>query len=372
MDVSLDMKGNDVFMTAAAPTMVRQDAGQDSPPSVERSKDAALVKPGLVETFIKKHSADILDLLLEDRTMRRNIVWADDEYTPLGKGYAGEDEITVARITGDMSGLIQTREEKESQRQALRTRARAEVFTPSWLCNRMNNYLDREWFGRDHVFNKETGRGWKTVTDPIEFPETKGRGWHAYVESTRLEITCGEAPFLCSRYDTVSGDTIPVRDRIGILDRKLRVVGENCATRKTWVKWALAALKSVYGYEYQGDNLLIARINIFETFVEHMRERWNTTPTDDELAEIAQIISWNLWQMDGLTDAPPADTSKYVAESTLTRPKHPEAVQDALFDDPYEEETDNAPLFETIPLCIIYDWENNTPTEYATIKGEQA
>lgn len=372
MNVSLDVKGNDVSMTAAAPTMVRQDTVKGSPPCEGRNKDSLPVKPGLIETFTGKYSVDILGLLLEDRTMRKNIVWADDEYAVLGDGYTGEDEITVDRITGDMSGLIQTREEKESQRQALRTRARAEVFTPSWLCNRMNNYLDREWFGRDHVFNKETGRGWETVTDPIEFPETKGRGWHAYVESTRLEITCGEAPFLCSRYDTVSGDTIPVRDRIGILDRKLRVVGENCATRRTWLKWAFAALKSVYGYEYQGDNLLIARINIFETFVEHMRERWNTTPTDDELAEIAQIITWNIWQMDGLTDAPPADTSKYVAESTLTRPKHPEAVQDALFDDPYEEETDNAPLFETIPLCIIYDWENNTPTEYATIKGEQA
>jgi hypothetical protein len=39
-----------------------------------------------------------------------------------------------------------------------------------------------------------------------------------------MEISCGEAPYLVSRYDTVSGNIISVDDRIGLLDRKLRVV----------------------------------------------------------------------------------------------------------------------------------------------------
>ena len=42
-----------------------------------------------------------------------------------------------------------------------------------------------------------------------------------------MEITCGEAPYLVSRYDVVKGEIIPVEDRIGILDRKLRVINEN-------------------------------------------------------------------------------------------------------------------------------------------------
>ena len=41
-----------------------------------------------------------------------------------------------------------------------------------------------------------------------------------------------------------------------------------------WLKWALRAFQSVYGYEYQGDNLLIARINILMTFVEYLDYRW--------------------------------------------------------------------------------------------------
>ena len=41
-----------------------------------------------------------------------------------------------------------------------------------------------------------------------------------------MEVSCGEAPYITSRYDTVSGDYIEVPDRIGLLDRKLRVISE--------------------------------------------------------------------------------------------------------------------------------------------------
>ena len=77
----------------------------------------------------------------------------------------------------------------------------------------------------------------------------------------RLEITCGEAPYLVSRYDTVTGRTIPISERVGLLDRKLRVVHENTGTEAEWKKWARRAVESVYGYEFQGDNLLLAREN---------------------------------------------------------------------------------------------------------------
>ena len=44
------------------------------------------------------------------------------------------------------------------------------------------------------------------------------------MKAPRLEMTCGEAPYLVSLYDTTSGERIPTRQRIGLLDRKLRVV----------------------------------------------------------------------------------------------------------------------------------------------------
>lgn len=75
---------------------------------------------------------------------------------------------------------------------------------------------------------------------------------------------------MCSRYDTVTGEALSVAERIGFLDRKLRVVSERTKSRREWVRWALTALKASYGFEYQGDNLLLARINVFKTFCEHL------------------------------------------------------------------------------------------------------
>ena len=95
------------------------------------------------------------------------------------------------------------------------------------------------------------------------------------MDSRRLEITCGEAPYLVSRYDTTTGGLIvPPINRIGFLDRKLRVVNENTITEEEWLKWAERAIQSYYGYEYQGDNLLIARINVLLSFYEYFIERW--------------------------------------------------------------------------------------------------
>ena len=251
---------------------------------------------GFIESFDRRYPTFILKTLLCDRTTGRNIIWADNEYEALGDGYMGDDEMTVEKITGMNSGVIKPRIAKEQEKQSQRTKSRAEVFTPSWLCNQMNNDLDEAWFGRRDVFNTEIvaddgANTWTPTSDPIEFPKSKGHGWRAYVEATRLEITCGEAPFVCSRYDTVTGDELPVSERVGFLDRKLRVVTEKTKTRKEWVRRALDALRATYGFEYQGDNLLIARVNVLETFVEHLRNRWGSGPQQDELEQAACLMN---------------------------------------------------------------------------------
>lgn len=341
---------------------------------------------GFIESFDRQYPTFILKTLLCDRTTGRNIIWADNEYEALGDGYMGDDEITVEKITGMNSGVIKPRIAKEHERQSKRTKSRAEVFTPSWLCNQMNNDLDEVWFGRRDIFNTEvvTNDGvktWAAANEPIEFPKTKGHGWRAYVEAPRLEITCGEAPFVCSRYDTVTGDELPVGERVGFLDRKLRVVTEKTKTRKEWVRRALDALRATYGFEYQGDNLLIARINVLETFAEHLRERWGSEPEQDELEQAAWIVSWNFWQMNGFTDAVPTNKMGAEVESTLGtfEEPEPEPMQPSLFDlfdDMFTgettEETKEEEPRETVPLCVIYDWQNGEPFEFATLKGKAA
>ena len=339
---------------------------------------------GFIESFDRRYPTFVLKTLLCDRTTGRNIIWADNEYEALGEGYMGDDEISFEKITGMNSGVVKPRIAKEQEKQSLRTKSRAEVFSPAWLCNQMNNDIDEVWFGRRDVFNAEVVaddgiKTWATANEAIEFPMLKGHGWRAYVEAPQLEITCGEAPFVCSRYDAVTGERIPVAERVGFLDRKLRVVTEKTKTRKEWVRRALDALRATYGFEYQGDNLLIARINVLETFAEHLCDRWGSDPEQDELEQAAWIVSWNFWQMNGFTDAVPTNKMGAEVESTLGtfEEPEPEPMQPSLFDlfdDVFPSETtkktEEKEQRETVPLCVIYDWRNSEPFEFATLKSE--
>ena len=175
------------------------------------------------------------------------------------------------------------------------------------------------------------------------------------IDSKRLEITCGEAPYIVSRYDAATGELIEIKKRIGILDRKLRVVNENTDNEADWFKWVLRAYQSVYGYEFQGDNLLIARINLLVTFVEYMQDRWGRVPTDAELRKVANVIVWNLWQMDGMTGTVPFGKPK--------EQYHQYSLFDFVVADKANDE-EKQPDME----CRIYDWRSDRSLTYRSIK----
>ena len=207
----------------------------------------------IIEQELTNHSKDLLDILLFDRTTRKNICWATDYYTSYGVQYMPQEPITKELITGPNSHLLKPRVLRSLDEKNLRTKDKAEVFTPSWVCNEQNNLVDEAWFERKGVFNIANNKNqtWKATEEKIAFP--KGKTWKKYVDAKRLEISCGEAPYLVSRYDTVTGNEIPISERIGLLDRKLRVINENIDTEDEWYKWAIRAYQSIYGYEYQGD-----------------------------------------------------------------------------------------------------------------------
>lgn len=243
----------------------------------------------------------VLRILLRDRTTGENIIWATNNYEKLGNTYHSAATMRLKDLVKLDKSVIQPRVYKTLELQKQRTKVNAEVFTPSWICCLMNNHLDDIWFGRKDVFNKMKDKSWRATNRPIEFPVSGSKTWQGYVDSRRIEITCGEAPYLVSRYDTTTGKVIPISHRIGILDRKLRVVNENTENEAEWIKWTLRAYQATYGYEYQGDSLLIARINLLMTFCDYLQERWGRNPTEDELKAVAHILSWNIWQMNGLT-----------------------------------------------------------------------
>ena len=268
-----------------------------------------------MEQLIDFHAPEVqavLDTLLKDKSTGKNIIWATDPpeelQTVMYEPVTDRSQITTQQLGLTHYEVVLPRMMKQTDTQQQRTRKKGEVFSPAWVCNKMNNALDADWFrglGAEESagqFTVELLQGWQTVETPVQFPVCKGRtpAWVQYVQSRRLEVTCGEAPFLASRYDAATGEMIPVARRIGILDRKLRVVSENAATEDEWHKYATHAVQSTYGYEYQGDNLLLARVNLLLTYAEHLQARWQRKPTKEELQPIANIISWNLWQMDGL------------------------------------------------------------------------
>lgn len=300
--------------------------------------------------------ASVLELLLADKSTKKNIIWATDTYDEFGNGFTDKEQINGSLLLLHKD-IIKPRIQKSQEQQYARTRKKAEVFTPAWLCNLMNNYCDEEWFGRKDVFNAlNEDHTWTVIEEPIKFPEK--RTWKQYVDSRRLEITCGEAPYLVSRYDVSTGELIvPPKRRIGQLDRKLRIVNENTSDYDEWLKWTIRAFEATYGYEYQGDNLLIARVNLLLTFVDYYKERWGAEPNEKLLRQMTNKIVWNIWQMDGLNDTVP-----------LGKP-YEEFRQMSLFDIfPGLSDEEQKP---EAALCKIYDWKRGNSLLLRSLKEKK-
>lgn len=105
-------------------------------------------------------SPELLNTLLKDHTLSAdseqvNIFLATDNYAERGDGYQYADQIKIEAITGANGNIIVPRAVKSREQQQQRSREMAEVFTPSWICNKQNNLIDNAWFGREGVFNTE-------------------------------------------------------------------------------------------------------------------------------------------------------------------------------------------------------------------------
>lgn len=261
-----------------------------------------------------RNRGSVLDILLIDRTRHKpsrphNIIWATDSYLRYGKDYAPSKQIRREQVTGMNGKLIQPRAAKSKEEQKYRTKDKAEVFTPLKIVKEMNMAIN---WSLDH------------------WPATE-KNWIDYISEKRLEITCGEAPFIASRYDPVKESSVitPINKRVGFLDYKLRIVGEFTNNEEEWFKYTEVALKASYGYEWQGDNLLIARENVLLTVEDFYRDFCNNKLKlkskqylpKDKLEKFAEIISWNIWQMDGLKYVIPM-SCRQTTQKTIDVPKN--------------------------------------------------
>ena len=280
----------------------------------------------------------LLPLLLKDKTTGDNIIWATDDYSSLGAGYGDKNCLSVENLTKNPEFVLQPRVCKSLEAQKNRTRTKAEVFTSVELVNYMLNMQEQEYFGRKDIFNYEKEDGsWEVNPNKIPFDSKKDM--LKFINRRVIEITCGEAPFLISRYDTTTGQLIkPPMRRVGMLDRKLRVINENTDTKEEWMKLAEKAFKSSYAFEWSGDNLILARINAVMTYYEYYIDRWKEEPDFKTLKHIANIIVWNIWQMDGLKNTTP-----------LGKP-----IEEYHQMDLFETEEEQQAMY-----CKIKDWKSN-------------
>ena len=261
-------------------------------------------------------SPEVLVTLLRDHTTGKNIFWATHDYEALGSGYDYHSEILPELITGEHGMVIRPRVLKSKENQTDRSKDMAEVFTPSWVVKKMVDYVDID------------------------------------INTLCLEIPCGEAPFLVSRYDATTGEAVAINERVGILDRKLRMVSDQQVGDEEWLAQVRQAFQSTYGYEWQGDSLLLARENLLYTFIDHYEARYKCAPDITLMKEFAEIISWNLWQMDGLTYRIPRGKSEEQPQAQLS-----------FFDE--------APAKAPAPLCKIMDWQKDKAIKVNDIKKQQ-
>lgn len=177
-----------------------------------------------------------------------------------------QERTTLKKLNVNPNSIM-PRHMKTSVDKKDRTKKKAEVFTPKSIVERMNNSL-------------------------VDFEE--------YINRKVLEVTCGEAPFLTTRYDVATGQQIPCGERVGLLDRKLQMIPDGVDKNK-WTALATRSLKSTYGYEWQEDSIFLARKNLLLNVIEYYIDRFGELPKQNDIEVWANIVSYNIFRMDGVT-----------------------------------------------------------------------
>lgn len=302
----------------------------------------SLKSADISENSMREKMPEILDILLIDRTLTtektiKNIIWANENYVNRGREiYGPTAQIKPELVTGRNGQLIMPRVLKTQKLQKERTKSSAEVFTPIWIVKKQNDLVDKEY-----------------LEDDLE----------TYVKRTWLEITCGEGPYMATRYDTVTGESISLNKRVGFVDRKLTRINTKIADKAEWQRLVELAYQASYGFEWNGDSLLLARENLLYTYRDYYVEKWQQEPLYEEFKKIAVIISYNVFQMDGIAkkQGVPMKNSGlyYILPLSEKRGKSKEVQMS--FDFIFEEVNEEVEDFKIIPgkRVKIMNWETN-------------
>ena len=231
--------------------------------------------PHIQHTELKEAFPELLRLLLKDKTTGENLKWGTSSLVS-GEGnlFQPSAPMRPGMFTEAFEGIIQPRALKKQADQQFRTRQHGEVFTPAWVVDRQVQ---------------------AALADFKAYPLDD------FLQTIWLELTCGEGPYLTTRYDMATGDLLPLGERVGFVDRKFQRLNQENFGKNQWLKRARWILESAYGYEYQGDSLLLARENVLLTYNDFYQAYFDEVPTLSNLTRMADLIASRLIQMDGLT-----------------------------------------------------------------------
>ena len=106
--------------------------------------------------------------------------------------------------------------------------------------------------------------------------------------------------------------------------------------------------------------MLLAREALLITFIENFTHKFETEPTLKTIQNIAQIISWNIWQMDGLKGVIPNSCKDEIIDisdffETKTEIKKCKGC-----------ETQNIKSHNGI-YCNIMDWDIEKPIKFISL-----
>ena len=106
--------------------------------------------------------------------------------------------------------------------------------------------------------------------------------------------------------------------------------------------------------------MLLARENLLFTFIDYYKAKFDKEPNIEILKKIAEILAWNIWQMDGLKFVIP-ESCKEIEEDQLS-----------LFNENNEKQpcpgcAKNDPYAHTGVYCIIKDWKANKKVTFVSL-----
>ena len=133
------------------------------------------------------------------------------------------------------------------------------------------------------------------------------------------------------------------------------MINENVDSSGEWLEAAQTAYKNTYAFEWQGDSLLLAREAMLFTFIENYKLKFGKEPLLKSIQYVAYIISWNVWQMDGL---------KFVLPNSCT---HTIKIENNLFGQIKTQSLfcegclKNDNNIHTGKYCIIKNWDSKDP-----------